>query len=292
VTAPRRTTLALLLGALGAGAAPAGAAPRLAWSDEFTGPARTAPDGTKWTYDWGAWGWGHHELQYYTPPPANAALDGRGHLAITARRGRIPGTRRTGYTSGKILTRNRVELQYGQIEARIRIPRGKGLLAAFWTLGADNHIVGWPRSGELDIMEFLGQATNVLLGAVHGPLGRPGPHGRPDYGLESRAWSRRSFADGFHVYGVRWSPRRVTFTLDGRPYGTWTPRHLPRGASWVFERPQFLVLSLAVGGEWPGRPNAQTRLPRTMLVDWVRVYDVRVGARTIVPRLRKLLPAP
>jgi beta-glucanase (GH16 family) len=236
----------------------------LAWSDEFNGPAGAHPDPAKWTYDLGATGWGNKELEDYTSDPQNASMDGHGHLAIRAIR--APSGR---YTSARLKTQGIFEVHYGRIEIRVRIPRAKGIWPACWLLGKDISEVGWPKSGEIDLMEYNQKEPSIFHGTVHGP-GYAG-----DHGVTARVRLRRGspLAGGFHVLAVEWSPGAIVFFLDGVSYAKVTPGSLPAGGTWVFDKPFFLLLNVAVGGEWPGDPDSSTRFPQTMLVDWVRVWE-------------------
>lgn len=249
---------------------PAGTFPadyRLAWSDEFDGPAGTLPDATKWSFDVGGGGWGNNQLEYDTDRAQNASQDGQGHLAIVARQETF-GNR--GYTSARIKTAGKLERAYGRFEARIKLPPGKGLWPAFWLLGADIGEVGWPTCGEIDVMEYLGQFTNTALSTVHGPGYSGGQGIGKAYGLPSG-----SFDQGFHVFAVEWDPYWLVFSIDGQEFLTVTPSS-PRPLSpedWVFDHPFFVILNLAVGGNLPGSPDGSTPFPATMLVDYVRVYE-------------------
>jgi beta-glucanase (GH16 family) len=242
----------------------------LIWSDEFNGPAGTSPDPTKWSLQTGGGGWGNNELEDYTARSSNVALDGQGQLAITARRENYTsGGITREYTSARLQTKGLFATEFGRIEARIKLPAGPGLWPAFWALGGDIDNVGWPNSGEIDVMESLGSDPFTLFGSIHGP--EPGsPKG---YHQTAPEHSATSLASRFHVFGVEWSPAAITFTFDGVPYSTRTPASLSAGQQWVFNKPFFLLLNLAVGGEWPGAPRASTPFPATMLVDWVRVYS-------------------
>lgn len=242
------------------------------WSDEFDGPKGSAPDPSKWWNDVGGQGWGNNELQYYTAGTGNAALDGAGHLVITARSD-DSGTYDCDYgpceyTSGRLLTQWKFSHQYGRFEARIRVPEGKGLLPAFWLLGEDASENPWPNSGEIDVMEILGDDPGTVKGSMHGP-GYSGSqalsfgHGLPD---------GESFADDFHTYAVEWNPQGITWLVDGKAYGTAGPEAIG-GHTWVGDKPYFILLNLAVGGDWPGSPDASTPFPADMVVDYVRVYE-------------------
>jgi beta-glucanase (GH16 family)/transcriptional regulator with XRE-family HTH domain len=243
------------------------AAHTLIWHDEFAGPAGAPPDPTKWQVVTGGDGWGNDELEDYTSRASNVSLDGKGHLVITAEQGTYTdgsGVTRN-YTSGRIQTKGLYQSKYGQIEARIQLPAGQGLWPAFWALGDG----AWPAAGEIDLMENIGSDPFTIIGSIHGPqVGSP-----RGYAISAEAHSRVSLASAFHIYGVEWSPTKIVFTLDGVPYATQTPSDLSSKQSWVFNKPFYLLLNVAVGGTWPGSPDAASRFPATMLVDWVRVYS-------------------
>ena len=256
--------------------APGGAPPpewTLAWSDEFDGPAGAPVDGAKWVADTGGQGWGNQERQYYTTRTENVALDGGGRLVITAR-AEPPNSSYAcwygscRYTSARLKTKGRFEQMYGRFEARIRIPRGQGIWPAFWMLGADIDQVGWPRCGEIDVMENIGREPAVVHGTIHGP----GYSGGSGISGASRL-ATGSFADDYHVFAVEWAPGEIRWLVDGREYRRTTPADLPAGATWSFDHPFFMLLNVAVGGAWPGDPDASTAFPQQMLVDYVRVYQ-------------------
>jgi beta-glucanase (GH16 family) len=253
-------------------AAAAASSWRLTWHQEFNGTAQRPPDGHQWVYDTGRGSdFGNPEWEYYTDRPRNVSIDGHGHLAITARRERLTGMAHCPHgtcdiTSGRITTKNHFAQAYGRFEARIKIPAGDGLWPAFWMLGSDIDRVKWPACGEIDVMEAIGRKPGTVFGTIHGPgyvgAGRGG----------SRTLSRGALADRFHVYGIEWAPSSIRWTLDGRTYFTVRRADLAPGQAWPFDHPFYLLLNLAVGGDWPGPPTARTRFPATMLVDWVRVY--------------------
>src|SRR5689334_13672050 len=244
----------------------------LVWSDEFDGAAGSSFDQAKWVAEVGGGGWGNQEREYYTTRPENIALDGSGHLVITARA--EPATTSLScwygscrYTSARIKTKGRFAQTYGRFEARIRIPRGQGLWPAFWMLGDNIDAVGWPKSGEIDIMENIGREPNMVHGTMHGP-GYSGASGiGGPYTLASGA-----FADDFHTYAVEWMPGLITWFVDDTKYFQVTPTSIPSTAKWVFDHPFFLLLNVAVGGGWPNDPDATTTFPQQMVVDYVRVY--------------------
>ncbi|MBO4209441.1 glycoside hydrolase family 16 protein [Micromonospora echinofusca] len=240
---------------------------QLTWSDEFDGPAGSPPDPDRWGYDRGGQ-WNREELQYYTDSPENVALDGQGNLVITALRddsgSRVCRDGPCRFTSARLSTAGRFSQLYGTFEARIKLPVEAGLLPAFWMLGDDIRTAGWPDCGEIDVVEHPGEAVDTVHGGVHAP----GHSGGATFSLPQG----RSFADDFHTFTVRWTPEAINFFVDGVWYGRRTPEHTGP-AGWVFDQPFFLVLNLAVGGEWAGRPADRTRFPQRMIVDYVRVHS-------------------
>ncbi len=235
------------------------------WSDEFNGPTNAPPDASKWTYDVGGGGWGNHELEIYTKNPQNAFQDGNGHLVIQAIK-----TEAGEFTSARLKTQGKFTVKYGKVEARMKIPRGQGMWPAFWMLGENIATVGWPKCGEIDVMENIGKEPGVVHGTVHGP-GYSGSGGiSSKYALPDG----RPLSEDFHVYAAEWSPDAIRFFLDGQVYGTVTPGSLPKGTAWVYDHPFFLLVNLAVGGGWPGNPDETTKFPQRLVVDWVRVSDL------------------
>lgn len=272
----RRRRSRVLLAALAAGAlvvplqtgadlaaAPAAsAAGQLVWADEFNGAAGSAPNPAVWTHELGASGWGNNELQNYVNSRANSAMDGNGNLVITARRDGA------GYTSARLVTNDKVELQYGRIEASIKIPRGQGIWPAFWMLGAGFPQTSWPSSGEIDIMENIGREPHLVHGTVHGP-GYSGANGISGTYQHPQGWS---FADTWHTFAIDWKPGEITWFVDGQQYHRVT-RASVGGNQWVFDQKFFLILNLAVGGDWPGYPDGSTQFPQQMFVDYIHVFD-------------------
>ncbi|MEU2628482.1 family 16 glycosylhydrolase [Kitasatospora sp. NPDC007106] len=239
------------------------------WSDEFDGPAGRGPDAAKWTLETGGGGFGNHELEYYTNSTSNASLDGQGHLVITAKKNTDPGLGcwygQCQYTSARLNTARTFTQAYGRFEARIKIPRGQGVWPAFWMLGNDLGSAGWPNSGEIDVMENIGREPNSVHGTIHGP----GYSGAGGLGAAYSLPGGKAFADDFHVFSVDWSPNSIVWSVDGTPYETRTPADT-HGNKWVFDHPFFVILNLAVGGDWPGSPDGSTAFPQTMVVDYVR----------------------
>ena len=242
-----------------------------AWSDEFDGPAGSLPDPGTWTAETGGSGWGNQELEYYTADE-NAELDGASHLVITVRRtGRRDRGRRYGgcrYTSARLITSGRVAVRYGLVQARMKLPGGRGMWPAFWMLGQDIEQAGWPRCGEIDVMENFGRDPAEVQGAVHG-LGYSGAHA-----VTGSHRAGFSLAEGFHTYSVAWEPDRIRWFLDDRHYATVTPRDL-RGHQWVFDHEFFLLVNVAVGGVASVPPDRSVTFPQRLLVDYVRVYELQ-----------------
>ncbi len=239
----------------------------LAFEDNFDTDG--AINETFWNYDLGRGnaisgdGWGNNELQYYTDRPENIKVEG-GLLHIVAQKESFMGYE---YTSARINTSGKLEQAYGRFEARIQLPWGQGLWPAFWLLGNDIDEVSWPQCGEIDIMEYRGQQPTLLLGSVHGP----GYSGAESEGKLYDLGNDR-FDTGFHVFGIEWGPEYINYYVDDVLYNQITPDDV--NGEWVFDHPFYIILNLAVGGNFVGSPNANTVFPQTMLVDYVRVYSL------------------
>jgi beta-glucanase (GH16 family) len=243
---------------------------KLTWSDEFKGPNGSGVDPSKWVVEVGGGGWGNQELEYYTSRRENAYIHD-GNLVIEARRENYTGTDgvRRDYTSARLKTAGKFSQAYGRFEARIKLPAGQGMWPAFWMLGDDIDKTNWPACGEIDIMENIGKEPSIVHGSIHGP-GFTGSDGiEAPYTLPSK----RRFADAFHVFAVEWEPNAIRFYVDDDLYVTRSRTDLRPGWKWVFDHPFFLILNVAVGGDWPGSPDPTTIFPQTMLVDYVRVYQ-------------------
>ena len=238
------------------------------FSDTFDGPAGQAPSSLSWSHDVGGDGYGNHERQYYTGRPANAALDGAGHLSITALREQYTGSDGVtrNFTSARLKTAGRFSFQYGTVEARIKVPRGPGLWPAFWALGSNFDTVGWPLCGELDVMENIGGQPRTSHATAHGGT------------TDGDAWQaggklRLSKALGrkYRTYRLVWGPSAVMMSIGGRIYSSVSTADIPPGARWNFNHSFYLLLDLAVGGDWPGPPTDETTFPAVMSVDSVTV---------------------
>jgi beta-glucanase (GH16 family) len=247
----------------------------LAWSDEFDGPAGTPPNPANWSYEIGdvgpsgSNGWGNEERQYYTDDPANAATDGNGNLVITLREadGSLEcyyGT--CEYTSARLITKHKAEFAYGRVESRLLVPNGgDGLWPAFWSLGTDIDLVSWPQTGEIDFMEYVSRLPTEIFGTIHGPgysgggsFGNVYDFGAPVYG-------------SYHSFTVDWQPDLITWYVDGIQYHQATPSDVP--GPWVFNDPVFLLLNMAIGGNFGGGIDPALELPQEYKVDYVRVYQ-------------------
>ncbi|MGG3307974.1 RICIN domain-containing protein [Paenibacillus sp. 2KB_20] len=237
----------------------------LVWSDEFNG---TSLNRANWTPEigTGSGGWGNNELQYYTDRAQNVQVTG-GNLVITAQKESYGGMN---YTSARIKTQDLKSFTYGKVEARIKLPSGQGLWPAFWMLGSNISSVGWPKSGEIDIMERVNNNPYVN-GTVHWDAG-----GHADFG---RVSGNLDFSQ-FHVYSIEWDSKYIRWFVDGQQFNEFYIEN-GTGNTEEFQRPFFILLNLAVGGNWPGSPNNSTPFPSQMLVDYVRVYQ-DTGASNVI----------
>lgn len=223
-----------------------------------------APDSSIWAYDIGTGenGWGNNELQYYTNRSENVVVED-GMLKITAIKESYQGS---SYTSARLKTEGLFEQAYGRFEARMKLPYGQGMWPAFWLLGNDINEVGWPQCGEIDIMEYKGQNPTNILGSVHGP------------GYSSSASITKEFTipndrfdTDFHVFGIEWTPNSIKYYVDNILYNEITSDDVT--GEWVFDHPFYMIINLAVGGNFVGTPNENTVFPQTMYIDYVRVYQ-------------------
>lgn len=270
--------LFILLGSCGAGTTspaasntPADQRPwTLVWSDEFEEANGSSPDASKWTLDIGGGGWGNKELETYTNRTQNAFVKD-GTLVIQALKETYTGPDNIprDYTSARLKTLGLAQWTYGRVEARMKLPGGQGLWPAFWMLGTNITQVGWPNCGEIDIMENIGREPSIVHGTIHGPS----YSGESGIGSAYTLPNNQRFADDFHVFAVEWEPNVIRFYVDNTLYATRTPSDLPSGANWVFDKPFFIILNVAVGGSWPGNPDSTSVFPQTMIVDYVRVYQ-------------------
>lgn len=264
---------------------------KLVWSDEFDGDRL---DETKWTYAADCGGGGNDERQCYAVLPETVSVGG-GVLKLTTVKRKTEGLAnpwagptgpmKTGdYASGKILTKGKASWRYGRIEARARVPGGQGVWPAIWMMPEHEIYGGWPKSGEIDILETVnlgapcptceGGRENRIFGTIHFAGDAAGAHRQVSTGAPMP-----SSPDGFHVYGVEWSPEAIVWSVDGQPYAEAKAAQWKRDGQDVaaapFDQPFHLILNLAFGGRWPEGANAkgvdESALPATMEVDWVRV---------------------
>jgi beta-glucanase (GH16 family) len=235
---------------------------QLVMQDEFD--TAGAPNSALWNYNIGTGsnGWGNNELEYYTNRPENIKVE-NGMLKITAIKETYMGS---GYTSGRINSMGKFEQKHGRFEARIKMPYGKGIWPAFWLLGANSNTVTWPQCGEIDIMEYLGNNPTSIFGTLHGP-GYSGANAiTKNYTLPNNR-----FDNDFHIFGIEWGEDYINFYVDDVLYNQITPAKVT--GEWVFNQPFYIILNMAVGGNYPGSPNSETVFPQTMLIDYVRVYQ-------------------
>lgn len=232
---------------------------QLVWSDEFS---NATIDATNWTHETGGSGWGNNELEYYTNRNVNSYIE-NGSLVIEAKKESYGGKN---YTSARMITKGKKYFTYGKIEARIKLPFGQGIWPAFWMLGENISTVGWPKCGEIDIMELIGGGANdkKVYGTVHWES-----NGHASYG-SNYSLGTGIFADNYHVFTIIWNTKSIQWFVDGAKYVTIDIT--PAGLS-AFHKNQFIILNLAVGGNWPGNPDATTIFPQKMFVDYVRVYQ-------------------
>ncbi|MCX5808095.1 MAG: glycoside hydrolase family 16 protein [Proteobacteria bacterium] len=252
---------------------------KLVWSDEFNG---NNLDMSKWTFNVGGNGWGNNELQYYTDGSNIKVLGGK--LIIEARKMPFGGNE---YTSARISTQGKASWTYGRIEARIKLPYGQGIWPAFWMLGENIDSAGHPNCGEIDIMEMVGSADGVENATIWGSLHRPNLSATESNEIKSETAFYKNvhgnwFNDDFHVFGIQWSSGQIQFYVDNHLYKKVRIPVSGKDGYSVFRKPFFIILNLAVGGDWPGAPDATTDWPKQMEVDWVRVYTIQLGSDQIL----------
>lgn len=227
----------------------------LVWSDEFSAESLNTQ---VWNYELGAGGWGNNELETYTNSTNNVHLDS-GYLHISALN---PSP--SYYTSGRLTTQGKKDFRYGKIRIRAKLPQGKGIWPALWMLGANFSTAGWPKCGEIDIMELLGHAPSVVYGTIHWDAG--------GYTSISGSYtlSGSSFSTGFHVFTLVWTPNNLKWSVDDLEFQTISRSS---ATAFPFDLPQFFIFNIAVGGNWPGSPDQTTVFPQHMIVDYIRVYQ-------------------
>jgi beta-glucanase (GH16 family) len=232
----------------------------LVWSDEFDYSG--LPDPARWSYETGGGGWGNNELEYYTSNRLENASVADGHLLITARKESYGGMQ---YTSARMVTKLKGDFLYGRIEARAKLPRGKGTWPAIWMMPTDGEYGGWPNSGEIDIMEHVGYDPNKVHATVHTAS---------NYGANGRgsAYILNDVFDTYHIYAVEWTPQKMDFYVDDHLY--FTVNATSDYKTWPFNKRFFLIMNVAVGGNWGGAQGVDDSVfPASMDVDYVRVYQ-------------------
>ena len=237
----------------------------LVWRDEFVGDVLNEAD---WTYEIGdgcpnICGWGNNELEYYRQENTSIV---NGHLVITAKKQSF-GTRE--YTSSRLITKGKQQFKFGRIDIRAALPEGKGIWPALWMLGSNIDAVGWPASGEIDIMEMTGDLPNRVVGTVHYGANLSQHH----FNSVSRfAPSGESYQDDFHVYSINWENNLIEFMVDNEVYHTVTPASL-NGQPYPFNKHFYFIMNVAVGGNWPGAPDSSTKFPQYLIVNYIRVFS-------------------
>lgn len=234
----------------------------LTWADEFNG---TEVNNSNWTFETGASGWGNNELQNYTNGDNVEVKDGK--LIITAKK--VNDNQTVGsYTSTRMITMGKQEFMYGKMEIRAKLPSGRGIWPAIWMLGADFKTAGWPACGEIDIMEYVGYQPNTIHATVHTPAGYGGNGDGSSKTLETAE-------EEFHIYGLIWTEKELIFYTD-TPENV-THRYAPSNKTeenWPFNKPQFFIFNIAVGGNWGGAQGIDDNIfPQSMEIDYVRVYQ-------------------
>ncbi len=233
----------------------------LVWSDEFNG---TSINPGNWKFETGGGGWGNNELEYYTNRPENAVINNN-NLLIIARKESYNGSN---YTSARLKSQGLKNWTYGKMEARIKLPATQSLWPAFWALGESIATDSWPKCGEIDIMEHVNKAAAVN-GTIHWDN-----NGHAQYGGDTLCDVQK-----YHIYGVEWDSKAIKWTLDGKKYKEATIANGINGTT-EFHKPFFLLLNMAVGGNWPGNPDGTSVFPDTMFIDYVRVYQLTTGIIT------------
>lgn len=235
----------------------------LVWQDEFDGATLNS---NFWTHETGTGqsGWGNNELQYYRPE--NTTLVS-GNLVIEARQEAFGGA---AYTSSRLVTKDKKTFKYGRIDIRAALPEGQGMWPALWMLGANLPTAGWPSCGELDMMEIIGSQPGRVYGTVH-YASATGDH--LQIGNSKALAGGAKFSEAFHVFSVVWEQDRIRWYLDDVLYHEVTPTILGTNNPYPFNQDFFFIFNLAVGGNWPGSPDAATVFPQRLIVDYIRVFQ-------------------
>ena len=262
----------------------------LIWSQEFDGAKGAEPSTEFWSHEtgdgaqFGLQGWGNQELQYYTPQ--NVSQDGNSNLVLRAERLAGPASADTvdsrptawygpaEFTSARITTKEHMLFEYGRYEVRAKVPAGSGTWSAFWMLGNDIQTNPWPSSGEIDVMEQIGREANRVFGTLH----CAGHHS--DHGFGKTLDLPFDLADDFHTYGVNWQPTQIDWFIDDHLYFSATPEAM-EVENWVFDKPYYLLLNLAIGGGLGGEVASDLVNPANLIVDYIRVFKYNSFGRTL-----------
>jgi beta-glucanase (GH16 family) len=235
---------------------------QLVWSDEFNYTGLPASD--KWSYDTGGHGWGNNELQFYTANNSKNASVQNGVLVIRAQQQDTAGSK---FTSARLVTRGKASWQYGKIIVRAKLPKGRGTWPAIWML-ADKPNMTWPDDGEIDIMEHIGFNPAQIHAAVH----------TKKYnhivGTQKTAITQvPNYSEAFHNYSLQWDANRITVSIDEKPFFV-MERNKEDYAGWPFDNKMYLLLNIAVGGNWGGQKGVDSEIfPQAMYIDYVRIYQ-------------------
>jgi beta-glucanase (GH16 family) len=233
----------------------------LVWADEFNGTSLNAEN---WNYDVGDGcpncGWGNNELQYYTAGENLYFQSGK--MIIEARKENKNGK---SYTSTRLTSMNKKSFKFGRIDFRAKIPSGQGIWPAFWMLGDNFPTAGWPACGEIDILEVLGQQPSKIYSTIHFKSGNTSAR------VEKSLVTATSLADEFHVYSMIWEKDKIKTMVDEKTIAEFDPSQV--SATYPFNEKFFFIMNIAVGGNWPGSPNATTYFPQFMMVDYIRVFQ-------------------
>jgi beta-glucanase (GH16 family) len=239
-----------------------GAKYELVWSDEFNYSG--LPDSTKWNYEVGGNGWGNNELEYYTKKRSENARVENGNLIIEAKKEKWEGK---DYTSARLVTKGKGDWQYGKIEVRAKLPKGRGTWPAIWMLGSTTPLK-WPDDGEVDIMEHVGYDQGKIHGSIHCKK-----YNCPMNTQKTAIESVSDCSENFHLYGMEWNADSMTLSIDGHNYLSFANEHTGY-AAWPFDNKMFLLLNIAVGGNWGGQKGIDDSIwPQKMLIDYVRVWQ-------------------
>ncbi len=233
---------------------------KLIWADEFN--YHGLPDSSKWSYAVG--GSSNNELQYYTGNDTLNASVTDGLLKIIARKEIKAGRQ---YTSARLHSKDKAEFKYGKVEVRAKLPQGRGTWPAIWMLGKNIQEAGWPACGEIDIMEHVGYNKDSIFGTIHTTA-----YNHTKGTQKGKGIFISNPYDQFHIYAIEWTPEKIDFILDGVIYYQVINEHLS-GKEWPFDQPFYLIINLAIGGDWGGKYGVDESIfPSVMEVDWVRVF--------------------